>query len=230
MSYLKNKSHFITAIIAMLTMVLSAIMLFKYPSKAELSNGYKTPVLAFEFAQSPEDLKFMTGDSPDAVNNRIAMRLGQKYDTIFPFFYAGLIAMCILSISSKINILTILGILFSIFIIPSDLYENSIMNSIIDSLESGQSITAQLSALHIATWLKWGNIAIAMLILSIQSYLNKDWFPSILISGIASVMILTTWVTGAAIIAEIMMLSVSVFFIYFSVRSIVLFYRKFQSA
>jgi len=230
MNYIKSNAHFITAVFAVLTMVLSIIMLFKYPAQAELSDGYKTPVIAFEFAQSPEDLQFMTSDSPAAVNNRIAMRLGQKYDTFFPFLYAGLITMCILSISSKINILAIVGILFSIFIIPSDLYENSIMNSIIDSLESGQSITFLLSALHIATWLKWGNIALAMLILSIQSYLNKDWFPSILISGIASAMIFTTWITGSAIVAEIMMLSVSVFFIYFSIRSVVLFYRKFKSA
>ncbi|WCL48279.1 hypothetical protein [Leptospira sp. GIMC2001] len=226
MEFIKTKKRLITAILALLTMLCSVFMLFQYPAQASLSEGYQTPVLAFEFARTPEDLNFMTGDSPDAQANRIAMRLGQSYDSLFPFLYAGLIAMCIFSIAKQFNSIVFFGILFSILIVPSDLYENSIMNAIIDSLDGGQNVTKLLSSLYIATWLKWGNISIAMMILSIVAYLNKDWIPSVFVSAIASIMIFLTWVTGQAIVAEAMMLSVSIFFIYFSVRSMILYYRS----
>jgi len=53
--------------------VLSVWMLTRYPATADLTDGYRTPVLAFEFAQTPADLAFMTGDSDSAVRHRAAM-------------------------------------------------------------------------------------------------------------------------------------------------------------
>ena len=62
-----------------------------FPTKAELTRGFKTPILAFEFAHAPEDLDFLTGseDGPRAL--RQAMDEGHRWDMIFPFFYADLL-------------------------------------------------------------------------------------------------------------------------------------------
>ena len=76
--------------------VLSVWMLTRYPATADLTDGYRTPVLAFEFAQTPADLAFMTGDSDSAVRHRAAMAAGQQLDTAFPVAYAGLIVFLLL--------------------------------------------------------------------------------------------------------------------------------------
>ena len=55
------------------------------PREAALADGFRTPILAFEFADSLDDLAFLTGQGELAVAHRAAMDMGNKVDLIFPY-------------------------------------------------------------------------------------------------------------------------------------------------
>ncbi|MDF3820004.1 hypothetical protein P3G55_08850 [Leptospira sp. 96542] len=208
------------------TLVLSLVGLFLYPNKAELSEGFRTPIIAFEFASSEEDLNFLTGNSEAAKNARRTMKNGQNLDMIFPFVYAGFILFLVLSTNNPYTLLRLLGIIISVLIVPFDLYENYILDLILNCLNDSKSITELLPTLKIATWLKWGSISFVLATLSISHIRNKQLL-SALISSIVSLSIFSTAIAnGNGFVAETMMIFVSVFFVYFGIRSLVLYYKS----
>ncbi|MCW7468498.1 hypothetical protein [Leptospira kanakyensis] len=209
-----------------LTLFLSLIGIFVYPSQAALNKGFRTPIIAFEFAKSADDIKFITGNEEEPKKIRSEMRAGQKLDILFPFFYAGLIFSLIYSESKKINLLVLVGLVASSIIIPFDLYENYILDQILFRLDSLKDVSDLFPQLEVATWWKWGAIAIATFVLSLEFFIKKQWFNG-LISFFAGASILCTWISGSnGYVAEIMMGFVSLFFVYFGIRSLIL-YRKF---
>jgi len=67
---------------------LLAIMLIS-PSKADISEGFLTPYVAFEFAKTESDLHFLSGDGPSAIANREKLQSALHWDMVFPvaFFH-----------------------------------------------------------------------------------------------------------------------------------------------
>ena len=63
-------TYSLTAIFALLTLIFSCIMLLVYPAEANLKNGYHTPVIALELAQSTDELSFLTGNGEIESKNR----------------------------------------------------------------------------------------------------------------------------------------------------------------
>ncbi|TGL40376.1 hypothetical protein [Leptospira perdikensis] len=222
------RSRKVVAVFGISTLFVSLIGLFMYPSQAALSEGFRTPVIAFEFAQSTEDLKFLTGNEEVTKKLRSEMRVGQKLDIFFPFLYAGFMFFLVFSEIKKINPFTWLGFVISIIIVPCDLYENYIMDQILFRLDRLEDFRDLLSHLEVATWWKWGAIAIVMFVLSSIYFSTKQWFNG-MISFFPGVAIFCTWISGSnGYVAEVMMIFVSFFFIYFGIRSFIL-YRKFET-
>ena len=85
-----------SAVFGVATIVLGIIMLFVFPSSAELTEGFRTPIIAFEFARSDADLAFLSGSGEPAKSNRTMMNAGHRWDMIFPFAYAGFVALLLL--------------------------------------------------------------------------------------------------------------------------------------
>jgi hypothetical protein len=209
------------------TMVLAVALLLIFPASAELTDGFRTPVLAFEFAQSEADLAFLTGSSDAAVQHRRQMDHGQQLDMAFPFAYGGLIALYLMALGRQGIKSAWIGAVIAVAIIPADIRENLVMLEITSALAQGDSIGPFLPALWAATWLKWGCIAASMGFLAFGLLSRKAWYGGTL-SAVASAAIVLTWLTGAhPIVAETMLLLVSVFFVFFPVHAVIAAWREF---
>ena len=154
---------------ALAMLIIAVVMLFIFPSKADLPEGFSTPIIAFEFAQSEVDITYLTDPAKNAEENRHKMFTGLKWDMAFPFAYGGFVFLLILQIAlaQPAKKLPWAGLLPALLIVPFDLLENVQMLAILKAIESAALSAELFSNLFLATWLKWGAIGVALGILAI---------------------------------------------------------------
>ena len=210
-----------TAIFGFLTIVFGIILLYTFPHKADLSEGYRTPIIAFEFAKTEADLAFLSGNSELSRTNRDKMDAGHAWDMAFPFAYAGFIVLLLLQLTKANNRFMYLGLIFAVLIIPFDINENLTLLKITSALDNAISIDALLLKLHIATWLKWGAIGMSIAVLTV-SFAVSMRFWSALLSLLVVIGIVACWVSNAKpAIAETMSMLIFLFFLIFSIKAFV---------
>jgi len=218
-----------SAILGIATLVLGIIMLFVFPHKAELAAGFRTPIIAFEFAKTDADLAFLSGDSQTSRQNRDMMDAGHSWDMVFPFAYAGFVSLLLLQGVVRGQYLLALAIPIAVLIIPFDIRENANLLAITKALGNAESIEVLLQELRVATWLKWGALGISIAALAAGSLLEKS-YASALVSAIAALGVAMCWVSGAKpVIAETMSLALFLFFLYFSLTSCMQAWKLFSS-
>ncbi|MCL6416617.1 hypothetical protein MIB92_13235 [Aestuariirhabdus sp. Z084] len=192
-----------------------------FPKEAELSDGFQTPIIAFEFARTEVDLAFLAGDSEASQRNRRLMDEGHFWDMAFPFAYGGLLALLLLQFTGQGYRFVWVGVVCSILIIPFDINENLTLLSITAALEESRPVVPLLVDLHTATWLKWGVLGISIALLS-ASYLTRKRYGFALLSLLASLAIAICWVSGSEPrFAEAMSKVLSLFFIVIAINAIV---------
>lgn len=219
MSDNNNKIELATLIFGLLTLVVAGVMLFHFPLKADLADGFTTPIIAFEFAKTAADLNFLTGSEGSAVSNRAMMDAGHQWDMLFPFAYGGFIALLILKLITTEHKWLWPFLLMAVLIIPFDINENLALLAITDVLAKGDDAGDLLAALHIATWLKWGAIAISVGGFALALLIDKRYLDAIVSWG-AALSIGLYWVFNShAQLAELMSVLLSIFFIWFLVVS-----------
>ena len=200
-------------------------MLFIYPSAATLSDGFRTPIIAFEFAKSEADLAFLAGSSDTANRHRADIDRGQHLDMVFPFAYGGLMALLLVGLARKGVHSAWVGACFALAIIPSDIRENLVMFDITSALARGQTSANLLPALWSATWIKWWCIAASMGVVAFGSLRRQSWFAGGL-AAMAATAIVLTWTSNARPdITEAMSLMVAGFFLFFAMQSVAAFKR-----
>jgi len=203
------------------TIGLALIMIGVFPSKADLADGFRTPIIAFEFADSEGDLGFLTGSSEAARANRAAMDEGHRYDMVFPFAYGGLLVLLALRLAREGESRAWFGVGFALATIPADIHENLVLLDITAALERGEPVVNLLTPLYIATWLKWCAIAIAIGVIAAALLRKRSWWTGS-VSAAASASIVLTWITGAdAVVAETMTIVVFVFYLVFVAEAVV---------
>ncbi len=184
-----------------------------FPSKAELTRDFKTPILAFEFAQTPDDLDFLSGqdDGPRAL--RQAMDEGHRWDMIFPFVYAGLLFLTCLHQGLRGFKTGWLGLPVAFLVVISDLWENIVLTSITAALDQGQTIVPLLDGLYWATWAKWGCLALTLVLAAVPFWSGKRWIAALPMTA-AALTIALTWILGApGSVAELMGLCVGLAYV-----------------
>lgn len=209
----------LTSFFGALTLALAIILLIIFPSYVELADGYVTPIIAFEFAKNEADLVFLSGESAAAIQNRLLMDLGHKWDMIFPFAYAGFLALLIARLQEvkTIRLYALLGV--SLSIIPFDLYENSILLDITGALSNGKSVKEQLHALALATWLKWGAIGMSFGALCLLFFQRKKFVAATICASAAS-SVLICWLSNTTpVFAEVMAALITICFLFLATSS-----------
>ena len=210
-----------SAVLGISTIILGLILLLTFPMKAELSEGFRTPIIAFEFAKTEADLAFLSGSSELNRLNRKKMDAGHVWDMAFPFAYAGFIALMLLLIVKNGHRFVWLGVLFAVSIIPFDINENLTMLQITQALENSASIENLLLELQVVTWLKWGAIGISMAVLAMGFTANKE-YGSAVVSLVAALGIGVCWISNSEPnITEIMSVLTFLFFVIFAVKACV---------
>jgi hypothetical protein len=217
------------ALFGIATVLLGVIMLFVFPSEATLAEGFRTPIIAFEFAESEADLAFLSGTDASSRANRAMMDAGHRWDMVFPFAYAGFIALLLLHLAARGHRWLWLAIPVAVLIIPLDIRENLVLTAITRALENGETIEHLLRDLHNATWLKWGAMGASLAALTLGLGADKA-YVSALVSAVAALSIAACWLSGSAgSAAEMMSAAIALFFLYFTVRAIVQWRRLAQS-
>ena len=128
-----------SAIFGIATIIVGIVMLFVFPISADLSEGFRTPIIAFEFAKTEADLSFLSGSSELNRLNREKMDAGHIWDMGFPFAYGGFIALMLLQIAEGGHRFVWLGVLFAVSIIPFDINENLTLLQITEALGNSAS-------------------------------------------------------------------------------------------
>ena len=178
-------------------LLLALVMLSIFPAEADLKEGFKSPIIAFEFAQSNSDITFLSGNSENSKRNRDAMRQGHQWDMVFPFAYAGYLLVLLLLAYKDGSTLALLGVPFAILIVPFDLYENFSLLIILDASQIGPVENGLFTKLFLATWLKWSAIAIAIGVLGTISLMRKYWISATI--GIGTLIIaVTSFISNSA--------------------------------
>ena len=151
--------------------------------------------------------------------NREKMDDGHCWDMVFPFAYAGFVALLLLQSVTRGQYWLALAIPIALLIIPFDLRENSILLAITHALGNSASTEVLLQELHVATWLKWGALGISIAALAVGFIAEKARLAASL-ATVTSLSIAVCWVSGSKpVIAEAMSATIFLFFLYFSIRS-----------
>jgi hypothetical protein len=169
---MKPLSFKIASFLSILLIITAIVLLITNPKKENnLTTGYFTPIIAFEFIESLEAVQqYFTVKNP--VEYEKKMLLGNKLDYLFMLIYSSMlffIANGILKL--KKTRIMYLAMFLSFLILCSDALENLQIHQIIKQYKF-ENITSNLAWLNIFTWLKW--ISIASLFLLFAPYFFKE--------------------------------------------------------
>lgn|GEM_PF-638504 len=212
----------LTALLGLLTLIISLFMTAAFPSNREMTNGFSSPILAFEFASQEKDIDFLLGDSEEAASLRNQMDTGHLWDMVFLFAYAGLFAAYMYQELDNGGLPARFGLGLALLIIPADIHENLVLMEITGVLEAGgeaEKISPLLQVLPLATWLKWGLIGIVSLLFSLVFYKKKNWLSSVL-SLIAGLSVIVVWFSSSEPVwVERMSGVLALFFVFLVIRA-----------
>jgi hypothetical protein len=138
--------------------------------------GYKSFIVAFEFARTPEDVHALLDSL--SVTEIINTETGNYIDFGFMLFYSVFLSLFFLQASSVFNKKwAFLGIPLSIVVFFADLFENVILLKItkayLAALQDSVFLPL-LKGLHLITSIKWFGLAAAFFMVSILLF-RKGW-------------------------------------------------------
>lgn len=127
---------------ALLT-VLFVILFGSAPEPAApLHDGFRTPILALEFARETAHLQFLMGE--EGAEMREYLRRVQFLDIFFPLAYAGMAATFFLGLALRGNFVALVGIGLALATVLADWRENATIDDILDEIEDPICITDSL--------------------------------------------------------------------------------------
>jgi hypothetical protein len=211
-----NKLFIKTGYLGLAVITMSIILLFVFPSKApSLPKGFITPIIAFEFVQSPDEVFQMFGGENLAIRNQMvdAMDLGNRLDFVYMVLYS-MFLLLFSSTGARItkNPYFYAGAAIALAVLAGDVMENIQLLGITANLSTGD-IEPYFGLLYTFTWIKWGGLALVFLILS-------PWFfKGSLFSKMIGAIAIISFILGIAaflqrsVVNEIFALSVALMFI-----------------
>jgi len=136
-----------------------------------MAEGFETPILALEFANSRDDLAFVRAEG--ATELRSAFMAGQALDVWFPLAYGGLMIVVLGGLALRGRPLAWVGVLAAAIAIPADWWENAVIHQILIDPEGAP---AHLPALAASTFTKWFAISGAAAIFALAVF-RQGWWP-----------------------------------------------------
>ena len=216
------------ALIGLVTILLGIIITLIMPQTANLSDGYRTPIIAFEFARSEGDLKFLTDEDPAGQTNRDLIDRGHKWDMAFPVAYGLFLMLLLVQFGQS-------GFRWGYFLAPImilaiafDIVENLILIEITGHLRNGHSAEHLLGRLHLATWVKWGTIGLGAGGAAVGSWHKKEYWSATIGSLTFLMTIICILTNSPPICVELMALLVFVFFAWFVIKQWLQVWHGFQ--
>lgn len=203
----------IASIISIALILLSVCLIFINPKKENnLTQGYSTPIIAFEFIDFPAAVQFFFEvKNPTAYKN--SMLLGNKIDYLFMIVYSAFLFFIARGLYAifKLKILY-LAMIFCVLMWIGDAFENFQIYNIIQNYKT-TNIQQNLDWLHLFTWLKWSSIASTFLIFAPFIWKLNTFGKTISIVGVLCFCLAIIAFFIGGIWHEIFALSVSITFL-----------------
>lgn len=130
-------SRWAFAAVLLFALVTAGLIFLRGPAPepaVPLHDGFRTPVLALEFAGRADDLDFLEGEAGAAMRTHI--RRVQRIDAVLPLAYAGMAAALFLGLALRGRFLAAIGIGLALATIPADWQENATIGGILDEIEN----------------------------------------------------------------------------------------------
>jgi hypothetical protein len=163
-----KRPFILVGIIGLLGIVIGMVIGGFFPKSAvKMPDGFKTPVLAFEFIQTKQEVYDMFGadDTPERQALVQAMDRGNNWDYLYMAAYSAFLAALALAIRKETGkAFFYIAASVAVAILASDFFENRQLFQITANLASGNFEDA-LSRLVVITWLKWGGLALFFVLL-----------------------------------------------------------------
>ncbi|MCP4416515.1 MAG: hypothetical protein GY805_07830 [Chloroflexi bacterium] len=187
--FFQNKPFRTTGFIGIAVIIVSLILMGINPKEApKMMEGFKTPILAFEFVQTNEEIVDLFGSDAEIRADLVqAFDLGSKVDFIYMIVYSAfLFSFSQTAVKQTGRKLFYVGLLLAGIIFLGDLLENVQLLRITAVIDSG-SFDPQLALLPIFTWVKWGGLALYFLLLTPYFFSFPAIFPRII--GIVAILV-----------------------------------------
>lgn len=203
---------------------MSIVLIMVFPSKAPwMMDGFSTPIMAFEFVESPGEVSKLFGlsGSLDQVSKTQAMThsmiqamdSGNKLDYIYMFLYSSfLFFFSIVCVKQSRQKLYYAGSVLAVIILIADIFENIQLLKITAKLTT-LDFVKELSLLHWFTWMKWGGITTVFLILVPYFFKGRIFSKLIGLIGISSFILSLLAYFNRSALNELMGMSVALMFI-----------------
>lgn len=198
--------------------VINLLMIFLFPSEvAWLPEGFTSPIIAFEFLQTPEEVQKLFGsEGVDRTMYLQKMRVGHLADSFYLIFYSTFLGI-LGWIAAKRSGHQWLYLIVPLAILAgaTDAAENLQLVALTYQLDAGDML-AELRYLHLFTWLKWGSLALGLAGLSI--YLYQHGFLGKLYSAVSAITV---------VLAVLAFMNRSVITSFFTLGIVLLFFLLF---
>jgi hypothetical protein len=214
---------FLTAgFIGIAVIVMSIVLMSVFPSRSpSMPKGFFTPIIAFEFIESSEEVHQLFGEenSPERRDMVRAMDRGNRLDFIYMLMYSSFLFFFSIQCSRESGVkIFYLGAALSVIVLAGDFMENLQLLSITSKFQEG-FFDGELMALKIFTWQKWGGIATIFLILIPYFMRGRLFAKTIALWGIGVFFIGVLAYSERSVLNEIFSLSVAVMFLLMIVYS-----------
>ena len=195
-----------------------------FPKKAYyMSHGFATPILYFEFIESPIEVYDFFGITHETIPDKEfinKMNHGNKLDFGFAFIYSIFLSFLFWSIAKLTNNkLYFIAILLSVIAFVFDILENIQLIGITDKLINGD-FSDELINLQIFTWIKWISLSLIFSIYAYWLYTIKTVKYAILISLSPIIFGILSYI-NKGIFTELFAISISIMFVISTIYSFI---------
>jgi hypothetical protein len=217
------------AFLGIAVLVMSVILLEVYPARAPwLPKGFTSPILAFEFMQTQQEVDLLFGD-PNGVGHLTLIRQmdrGNRLDIVYMLLYSTFLGLFALKCAQETNSSWYYcGVGLAGLMLVGDFLENLQLFGITATLASNaiswdkldsDSISWELGCLHLFTCLKWGSLAVFFLALSPYFLKGQRFVKIIGVFGLLPAIIGIVAYVHRSVWNEVFMYAIALMFILLS--------------
>jgi hypothetical protein len=160
---MKTHPFFLSGLIGLAVIAVSVVSLLLFPqSSPGQIDGINSPIIAFEFAQTVEEIEALFGPAGSAERAALALAMdrGNRLDFLYMLLYSAFMftfAVQAGRLSGKAWLYA--GAVLAVAALLGDVLENVQLLAITAKLDSG-AFSVELARLYWFTWLKWGSLAV----------------------------------------------------------------------
>ncbi len=219
-----NRPFFKSGVIGLLVIGMSVVLMTVFPGKApSMMEGFFTPIIAFEFVQTPQEVNQIFGPSGSAVRQEMiaAMDLGNRLDFIYMCLYATfllLFSLSVVKLTGKKGYYV--AAVLAVIVLAADALENVQLLGITSKIAT-QDFENDLCWLQYFTWLKWGGIVAIFMVLLPYFIRGHAYSKIIAIMGVVSFVLAVLSFIKRSMLNEIFALSVAIMFLLMIIYSFV---------